>query len=349
MTNKTVFILGSGFSKDVADLPLLGKLSDEVRDHLVSIKDSIPEYDAALSCLDGISSPVQQNIEYILTLLRSGNIWRPREIASVRRGVSSVILDVIADVIEEKQNADGPGTRRNWDSLAALIKLWKLHSSTIVTFNYDVLIELASRKVYAGQEAHAGAFYVGAFSDLANRTDPGSSPFKADFKIVKLHGSTNWYYSGNDDFSGEPIYFDSLTQLTVRAQIDDNKGDLKKLIIPPLLDKDPYMNHSLVRLQWETAYKAIIQASNIFVLGYSLPDTDLSARLMLEEAYQKTKANWHIFLHPSDSDLVKKRFSFIEKAEIHDLGDNESSVAHLKEVFERIAKKGSLDAENNSI
>lgn len=147
------------------------------------------------------------------------------------------------------------------------------HSTTVITFNYDVALDVALAK-----------------SDLEisyGFEDPGTS-FGRVVKLLKLHGSINWGLTAEQ--SKRKIVFCPPSELTanlrpsrptsavslnltnrlkqlIRADIED-----LPLLVPPGLYKADYQG-SLTDV-WKSAAHALNRADEIFVFGYSLPETD---------------------------------------------------------------------------
>lgn len=59
------------------------------------------------------------------------------------------------------------------------------------------------------------------------------------------------------------------------------------MIIPPIADKSMTVQNTTIRSQWLTAAKWLHNAGRVFILGYSLPATDLMVRFWLTEAADK--------------------------------------------------------------
>lgn len=335
--NRNTFLFGSGFSNDLANLPTLTELSSGVIKYINDIQSIGPRHAALKQILEDTPKAAQANIEYLLTLLRGDNQWLDRADSALRNGAFRSLSHAVREVIKEAQNAE----RYNDGAMAAFEKIvahWQENDSRVVTFNYDVLIEKIASDQLSTKErrADAGEFYSGPFQYLGNRTESTLARSQERFfKVVKLHGSVNWYYSGNSDFSGEPIYFDPLLpdKHPATALVEDNRVDLEELIIPPLLDKDSFTDHPLVRYQWKEALHYFATATNIFVLGYSLPATDLAAKFLLMEAnVHARKATWHVLVHNSAGIEIEKRFAEViskDRLKFHSVNKNESSIETL--------------------
>jgi len=96
------------------------------------------------------------------------------------------------------------------------------------------------------------------------------------YKLFKLHGSINWYYSGRKENTAEQIYLSTGTK--------DEERDLRDLvpvIIPPVLDKTGFFKHSTIKSMWNEAKNLLKEAKKVYIIGYSIPPTDLTVKFML--------------------------------------------------------------------
>jgi len=146
-------------------------------------------------------------------------------------------------------------------------------SFAIITFNYDTALdfELFARDIefeYA----------------LENQSSSQA------LKLLKLHGSSNWAVT--DEGEGIKVYsiseFMSKRGLAViethrhhssaRLPISKHLQDIlpskkvRSLVIPPTWTKSEYRD-SIARI-WKQAAVELSEAKNIYVVGYSLPETD---------------------------------------------------------------------------
>ena len=126
-------------------------------------------------------------------------------------------------------------------------------------------------------------------NNLVHRTTgTWSSNITETFKLLKLHGSTNWYFSGDEDFPGEQVYYTpvdsplpSRDYENMRVYVERNQIGLTPMIIPPVAEKGTFYRNRLVNSLWTAFRGAIDRAEEVFIVGYSLPMTDLSMSLFL--------------------------------------------------------------------
>jgi len=94
------------------------------------------------------------------------------------------------------------------------------------------------------------------------------------YKLLKLHGSINWYYSAA---TTEQIYLFSGSK-----KEEKNLKDLVPVIIPPVLDKTGFFKHSTIKSMWSEAKNLLKEAKKVYIIGYSIPQTDLTVKFMLQ-------------------------------------------------------------------
>ena len=115
-----------------------------------------------------------------------------------------------------------------------------------------------------------------------------------------------------------------------------NARDLVPLIVPPILDKSVfYMNNSM-KTQWSLAREALLSSDRIYVIGYSMPETDLSTRFLLTEAMTRGNAELYVVTRGNPEHLSARYAGVVEDpARIHYISSEGSSTEHLVEQLER--------------
>ncbi|HDY67570.1 MAG TPA: hypothetical protein ENH85_07255 [Candidatus Scalindua sp.] len=96
------------------------------------------------------------------------------------------------------------------------------------------------------------------------------------YRLLKLHGSTNWYYSATKEKTFEQIY------LFIGSKEERELKDLIPMIIPPVLDKTGFFKHSTIKSMWNEAKNLLKEARKVYIIGYSIPQTDLTVKFMLQ-------------------------------------------------------------------
>ena len=181
---------------------------------------------------------------------------------------------------------------------------------SVITFNYDLLLDLAFR-------------FQGIGADYCLDAAPGEG-----YKLLKLHGSMNWAIHKNcAEKSG--IHVASLDDLLSRRSTSGgvqrlgafdsmrkapcercNNSGLTPVFVPPTWTKSP----SLAGLSnvWSSAAKEIESAEQIVVVGYSLPPTDTFFQYLLALGLRNnTGLSRVIIVNPDTSAEYRKRFQNI--------------------------------------
>ena len=115
-----------------------------------------------------------------------------------------------------------------------------------------------------------------------------SGPIDDTFQLLKLHGSVNWYTSGDETSPGETVFFTPIDSglpetdyESMRNHLEINRLGLAPLVVPPVAEKSGFYYNQLIRSMWGIYRSELQHAQEIYSLGYSLPETDLTIRLFL--------------------------------------------------------------------
>jgi len=144
----------------------------------------------------------------------------------------------------------------------------------VITTNYDLILDflLYNRSRY------------GFETDIQDSSDK--------LRLYKLHGSLNWYTNGKDEINiipakeflpdsddvGQHGPFNLNIIYTLKKLQELNRKH-KTTIIPPTWAKQ--LSNKNLKEVWKLAGHALSEADNIFVIGYSLPETDTFMRYFL--------------------------------------------------------------------
>ena len=316
-----VFFLGAGFSKAIdGSYPTLKELSEFVdvvikEERNVSIKQ---HYE------NEIPTQLKDNVEALLSYLSADLPWKDgtqkhedlalyekiieiirwrflgrfiasiREIEDIENGAELPDFDLIDDVSAEK--------------FYKYILKNNLFSDRkdIITLNYDLVSEtyLNKYKIYQGIIQNDELYqipipYTGSRSGVGGF---GAYGMPNTPHLIKLHGSINWYWSGRS------------TTDTIFCRPKDAKDreilGLKPCIVPPVMDKTQYYDHSILRGLWEMAARKLRQANNIYIIGFSFPPTDLSVRFLFQSALRNSRARI-IAVNIDESDNFKEIYKNI--------------------------------------
>lgn len=331
-----VFIFGSGFSNAITNsaFPTLSNLTSETLKLIEEDKEVNEDLKNLLK--NFIKENDILNFEDLLTLLYQDFPWKKSEETSMLYSLYILICNQTEKLFlkkikghEFKKNKKkltknsrekNPDTQLLYDTLdndlVNFIK--KLHDKKvkIITFNYDNFFEEIAlivldtlykkefinnyRRYYINQED----FYLMPLMRIYRFVEVGEErkniipKYIKTFTLNKLHGSFNWFYYGKNP---SQIYLSSGFNVEIEKYA---KEPLIPLIIPPVYDKSSIIDMESTRYLWIRARNFLSKARRIYILGYSLPDSDLSVRLMFKNCINK---NAKIFI--IDKDAVKIRIA----------------------------------------
>jgi SIR2-like domain len=302
---KTVFVFGAGASvslgppmvSHVLDYALgkqplfrtdgdSGYLSENDRKILQgflesSFPNSSPNIEELLSIVDlAISARTTFGIYNLEALYKILNI--------LQRAVSSTISESLryedGTFFDENLRAiDNP-----YEVLIGRLKT----DDTIVTFNYDGIIEFTLEEMNLLRRIDFCAEFqrIWIDSELKQKIDIlGQQIEEPRIHVLKLHGSVNWHRClgcGNYTWYPSTRGFDPPDPSDTRdpdwlyACCPGTPWEIA--IVPPTFLKT---HHDRVLEQiWARAFKELRVASEIVFIGYSLPESDLDARLLFVRA-----------------------------------------------------------------
>jgi len=170
---------------------------------------------------------------------------------------------------------------------------------TIITFNQDIQIEKILQKLQAtGRKKRCGRIFNFPFCyNISNASGRLSSPpkrigkfekgdqYEAGIRLLKLHGSLNWYSIHNSKKIPKNSILNSSRkfQITPRATIEPDMTFTAKrkrytfpLVIPPVTHKAGILHQDLHPI-WNMAETALKYAIEIVVFGYSCPANDFES------------------------------------------------------------------------
>lgn len=318
MAENRVFLLGSGFSKAVSrEMPLMDGLS-------TAIVNRLREMGRAETDTPGISSPLasKKNFEQWLSFLVESPPWLSEVDRTRNRATFFEISRLVhSELLECQSRAVERGSCPEW--LRRLVQYWDIESAKVITFNYDLLVELAWR-VYGvvgrNYDVYVAPYPASITPIEAKVGRPAPSAPIGALQLLKLHGSLNWRYSGPDSPPGDIIYDLGIngrvyaetmgwnTESLRPRSYDEAEGwaaDRDPMIVPPATVKSPYYNNRTLQELWTIAAEALRNARELVIMGFSLPQTDLLVSSLLMTNLRKD-----ILITPVDySDAIVKRIS----------------------------------------
>jgi hypothetical protein len=294
-----VFILGAGFSKAIFNrMPITKELSSEV----------VTSYQGTIE--PDIRALIEDDFEKALTFLSQHKPWL-RDAENLRH--KALYLDLTSVIrhifVRNQRDPRTFGTNDFPIWMQYLLYFWHEHRCAVITLNYDTLIErLASVQSWKlTKKIPTGQLYPVNLTPASLRSGSACQDSTLDtFKLFKLHGSVNWFYSGRSNFFGENLYYvpciggaDEVFNAFFYDQDAEKAhwtclGDKVALIIPPTLDKSVFFEHETLQSLWFQAGEAIKRAERIICMGYSLPSSDLTMAQFLRSCAPEKRIPFEI-------------------------------------------------------
>lgn len=285
---REVFILGAGFSRAVSSrLPVTDELGNEV-----ILRDP-----TRLGLSAGKQRFAGGSFETWLSRRAEAQPYLTVEQNLESQSIFARGTRLIGEVLDQRVDEALGSPMPAW--LGELISLWHHRSSSVLTFNYDTLIECAFQTMRFWDWRHRTTFQWGSILNYTPEGKGGLSYAESDgtggphpsFRLRKLHGSLNWFWSPGDatgatvrrarlpgDFMApNPIPEDEMHWIAPGRE---------RFIVPPAALKSSYYQNPIVREIWQRSNEALQEAEVITLMGYSVPVTDLSTTGMLAEALQ---------------------------------------------------------------
>ena len=328
--DRNVYILGAGFSRE-AGYPLIADFTMKMRDALewFQTKAQPAEADAIRKVLEfrrQAASAAErvpldlENIEEIFSLAAAtGDASLNRSLARAisatlefartssppPRGRVIMTSSISAPGLWRKGDRIDRGSDRidfsydcpKYDVYALIMAGFADERSgtrrdSIISFNYDTLVEegLARLRIpfTYGFEKELPDF------DASAQCIRGAALREPNaVSVFKLHGSVNWATVAENK------------RLSVFGMYEDVRGhDLDPLLVPPTWRKDPAVQLSEV---WDGAVLALSSATNVVIIGYSIPPTDHHFKYLLAAGLRDNISLRKVFfVNPSASELVER-------------------------------------------
>ena len=280
MPNDKVFFLGAGFSKAIDEqYPTLAELTERITVEFE--KDSINAH------YKEITSQYKDNIENLLTYLSTDLPWKTERQKALNKAL-------YIDITEKIQNHfGGLNDNEECETYQPLFDFIRGNQIPCITLNYDLLLEkyLYSRmdNSYQVNNKTYKGYYKIPIESLNSRT--GNSGFgfisantdtfgKKLSPVLKLHGSINWLWTGSN--LGDTIYCQNINK---SEDLLLSEG-LVPYIVPPVLDKSSFYNNNVLKSIWRQASSYLKNANEIYIIGFSFPQTDLAIKYLFQSSVQ---------------------------------------------------------------
>jgi hypothetical protein len=205
---------------------------------------------------------------------------------------------------------------------------------TFVTYNHDLQIEKILEELnqtehfqrYSTLDVFPSYYLININkSAITKPKDPNNriKIFKVNFsdlptiKILKMHGSLNWYSFHKGDRITHKSLADSdrriwLTQrkeisldMKVSEQIANNSPFMFPIIVPPVIHKSEIF-HDDIKMLWKHAETALQTCNDLVIFGYSCSALDFESSNLFKRACRKNSALENITIIDPSSEVLKR-------------------------------------------
>lgn len=277
------------------------------------------------------------NVEAWLTSLAAPQPFDSPSQRHRRRAAFLDVAELIASSITACERLALAADAPRW--LKRLVTCWHYGTSTVLTFNYDTIVEATMLSlVLRGADATQSKRLERAIPRTATGGYPPLFPRSGrrfaeqldagTLRLIKLHGSVNWWSrtSSNDVFS--IVDGESVSAWGTAPDHRPPMTGLNPMIVPPIADKSGQYTNSTIETLWFEAAESLQKASTLILFGYSLPQTDTTTAALLAENLNPEAAVVIVDRHPSD---VAERLRTLVQNRVIEIGD-EDRAAHAREV-----------------
>jgi len=302
---RTVYVLGAGFCRDFNEtiFPLVCDFLSMAKSFNI-YQPNGSHRELASFIYRYFGDEVFPDVEKVLSFLAT----TPFESLEVNFEKRSQLYDELVAIIVRMLTA-ASATVANMNGR----DVWKLYSkfidhliqssATVLTFNYDLLLEelLSATNLWQMYDGY------GVDIPLIHNALPTPSfgePLVADYRprasrsnviLLKMHGSINWgipidqakhLMDKGDLIYRLPEHGKSLAIDYFQLPAPDGLPLVmifKPVIVPPVMDKSAWLQNRTFRSIWNMALRSLQEAGEITFVGFSLPPTDFMADALFRQ------------------------------------------------------------------
>lgn len=329
-TDHNVYILGAGYSAE-SGLPLLADFLSVMQDAFEAMRESgypndlsaiekVLEFRKRIASVGYWANVDLDNIEDLLCLAVAQN--DEEVLRTLRTAIGATIrycqatlckrvaeLEWVTASTTPRQVGSANGAKTLWRAKVAHVATCQLagllnaessgRRNTFITLNYDTLVEDALTAW--GCKVNFGLRENEVKQIILN------SGLQSEIPVLKLHGSIRWGYS--EDGSEIQIY---------NASDEHFFRNGVPVIVPPTWNK-PGPEGELGNV-WTNALDAISEATRIFVVGYSIPETDPHFRYLMAVGLQENSTLRKIVICNPCAKSMRERIKRVFRADLEDHG-----------------------------
>lgn len=317
-TDKNVYLLGAGFSKEIGlplqdDFLLVAKEVFFKNPGLYQHFERVFNYQDKLSKMRQFLNYPLLNLEHLFNLIEMDIFYsKSQSVSKIKKDFTQLICDVLIDKTPNPFTHDNSGhlvVKNNFNNYSSFLSLFikndknrlETYHDTIISFNYDLVLEGAAcvynwRRSNQERHRHSESSNFMSFNTIFGKSNISVENIREYF----VKNRPNSYFPPNDVFQNNDT---SVKLIKLHGAINwKTANNNKTFIVPPTWNKsDPQ-----IRKLWDIAYKEIMGAKRIIVLGYSFPETDIYVKSLLALALNENKILQNIFFINPDKDIARK-------------------------------------------
>lgn len=335
--NKTVYVLGAGFSVE-AGAPIQAKIIQHAFEiharkpnsfnkekfntftKFISEQLNISEENFATVDLEDIFTPLDRCLAESSQFrgINLGNIMKVRE--SVFYVVGKTIQIILNNTHNTKDYIDQFANHLTKKSSIRANTLYRaIDPVSVISTNWDILLDNSIYNALRSNDEYNGVVdyccYISSKDETDDTVVPGLEKLGQggfNVKLLKLHGSLNWlqcprcarlyakFFEKQSMSSFETS--SSCRHCDRNFPEESGKHELAPNLIMPTYLKD--LSNPQYRIIWQNAGIELSEADEIVFIGYSLPYADFEMRQLLSRMTRKT-AKIHVVDKPAKKDIAK--------------------------------------------
>jgi hypothetical protein len=159
----------------------------------------------------------------------------------------------------------------------------KQPKNTVITFNYDTLLEESLEEISAPYNLGILDSDISVVRESQNLV---YTQVSTGLSILKLHGSMNWAMSyqpheNHQNRSPSDKTYPCIQIYKTATDLFSHDAHLYDQLIlePPTWNKGK--SASILQLLWDKSIEALSTATRIFIIGYSMPETDMHFKYLM--------------------------------------------------------------------
>lgn len=274
--SKRVFIFGAGSS-----VHLGGPLNIDWIERIKKNNGNLKKEKEAIDFLNSLLG--FNNLEALLSLIDLSIIEQHNYLPlscsiDYLKDTRTRIIECIVNVANEIT-----GKAQKDSLMSDFFKKTKLQEGdTVINFNYDIVVDCGLFKaglwnpyIGMGNNICGYGFGITSIGNFSSEKEKSKNITPSKIKYFKLHGSINWLeHNTSIDLKWNIFDPDKISQTSIVYPTPP-----EHFIITPSFIKT--FKAVPLRMLWHRAHESILEASEIYITGYSFPKADVLARQLL--------------------------------------------------------------------